>query len=124
MRRKWNSRWVVIFVVGCLAAAVISVFAIRAAYGPQHAGSGNNPDAFPIIFLNDLSSPVHLSSCGDPPKCTNLDYTDVIGRAGRDVENIGTAVRSTWLVTSGGNDSRLCITLLYKNYVDRPVIPL
>jgi hypothetical protein len=81
-----------------LVVAFVIVLVLRSVYGPQRPGPGNNPDAFGITFLNDLGHRVDLALCGNPPVCSQLDYTYSVDSGVTDQQNIGTGVRTTWLI--------------------------
>jgi hypothetical protein len=112
-------------VIATLVVAITLALVVRAVYGPQHPGPGNNPDAFPIVFVNDLGYSVNLSLCNDPPACRHIDYTYQLVRASTDTENIGTGVTTIWLITRSGTPRiRMCLTLTLQNYADHPRIRL
>jgi hypothetical protein len=118
---KWASAGVIASVVVVLDVVMV----MRAVYGPQHPGPGNNPDAFPVVFVNDLGYRVNLSLCMDPPACSDLPYTYEVLLASTDTENIGTGVMTTWLITRSGTQRiRRCLTLTFQNYADNPRVRL
>jgi len=84
------------------------------------SGTGNNPDAFGITFDNNLNVPITLALCEDIPRCATPDYMVHLSPGGKEQENIGTGVRTTWVLDSAMG--RRCITLMYRNYVDNPTI--
>lgn len=122
---KSSFHWVICAVVIAIVLSVAAVFVVRSISGPQSPGFGNNPDAFPVVFQNDFGRTIELSACGNPPSCTTLYYTYKVSSGSSDTENIGTGVRSTWLITfKDSRRKRNCLTLDYPNYINSPKIPL
>jgi hypothetical protein len=118
-------KFAVMILMTTATVALLVAVIVRSVSGPQHPGPGNNPDAFAVVFLDDLGQPIKLSSCNNPPSCSSLNYTYSISNGSKDTENIGTDVKSTWLITEqSGTNFRKCLTLLYPNYVSHPKIRL